>query len=113
MKTLTANTVNDIFIGANGLLSISTDLAAVQQNCITAMQAIRGEMVYAKDKGVPYFETVWNLYNPSAFEAAARATILGVAGVTNVLEFTMTLDGDKLNYRATIKTIFGVGVING
>lgn len=116
MKTIAFNSLNDVFRGLDGNIAMLTGIDACQQCCITAMQAIRGEMIYAQDKGMPYFETVFNTYNPAAFEAAARLTLLAVPNVTAVVSFAQQLQEDDLIYVAQIMTTFSttpVTVSNG
>lgn len=110
MKTLCANINNDLFINDRGVIEILDGALAIRQNAITAMQTRLSEPVYAIDTGVPYFETVWNSYNPNAFEVAARATLLGVPGVVEVVSFELFRSGDQLDYRATVLTDQGLTV---
>lgn len=105
---------NDLFIGPNGSLAINSGLAAVSQNAAHAAKTILGEMVLATDKGIPYFEAVWTgSPNLPQFEAALRAAILAVDGVTKVDALTITQTGNTLNYAADIVTVYGSGVVNG
>lgn len=113
-RVIAVDSNNDIYIGPDGSLALATDLAAVMQACQQAAQTQRGEMLYAVDQGLPNFATVWNgAPNLSQFEAALRATLLAVDGVTSVVSLATTRTGDKLTYRATIQTIYGQGAING
>lgn len=112
-KTFESNTANDLVRGADGNLSIVSGLAAVALNCRSAMQAQRGEMVFAADRGIPTFGTVWNAYRPAQFEAAARAALRRVDGVLSIDEFTVTRAGDAFGYTATIRTAYGRAAVNG
>lgn len=113
MRSLTIDGNNDIYIGTDGDLAIVSDLDAILQNCRTAMQAQRGEMQYDTTRGMPNRDTVYDRYLPAQFVAAGRATLAAIDGVVSVDAFNVTRVDDILAYSATIKTIYGTGVING
>jgi hypothetical protein len=109
--TMAVNAQNRIYLDANGNLAFISGLPAVMQNCMTALRVRRGEMMYAANGGMPFFEAIWNTYNPKLFEAAARGILLGVSGVTGVLAFSMQRQGNNFFYMAVIQTIYGNGVL--
>jgi hypothetical protein len=111
-KTFESNDRNDLVIGTDGNLSIVSGLRAVALNCRSAMQAQRGEMLFAADRGIPTLGTVWNAYLPAQFEAAARVAIKRVAGVVAVTGFTIDRTGEAFGYTATIQTIYGETTAN-
>lgn len=113
MLTLSTNENGDIFLGADGNLATSRDLAALGQCCETAIAAQRGEMVYAIDQGMPMRLTAFDNYDPNGFEAAARSILLGIPGVLQVLAFNVEKVANTLNYIALISTIYGTAAING
>ena len=108
------NSNNDIQTTAGGRLAIATDLQAVLQQCEHAMKAQLNEMIYAADRGVNTFESVWdgspNLLNLEAF---ARAQLERIPDVVRVDEFSAELVGNTLNYTTTIRTVFGTGTAQG
>lgn len=108
--SLSINSNNDIFI-AGGVLATVTGRDAVLQNCFTAMQSQRGEMMYAANNGMPYRATVWDQYSPELFEAAARSVLTNIYGVIGVLSFDSAINENTLAYVATIQTIYGTGII--
>lgn len=111
-RTLASDADNDLVTDARGNLSVVTGLEAVAADCRSAMQAQRGEMVFAQDRGIPTLETAWTQYNPAQFEAAGRRALLRVPGVTGVDSFTVAREGERLRYTATIRTIFGEATLN-
>lgn len=113
MRTFTTNAVND-FVVSGRSLQLSSNIDAVLLVARHCAQAILGEMVFAQAQGMPYFETVW-VGAPSAapFEAAFRDRVLRIEGVVNILELTTEQVGDRMQYQATIETIYGTGSING
>lgn len=113
MRTFATTDTNDFALVGRSMV-LSSNLAAVLSVCEHAAQAILGEMVFAKDQGMPYFETVWvGAPTTAPFEAAFRARIMRVTGVINIDELTTEQVGDTMRYRATIATIYGPGVVNG
>lgn len=111
---LSVDAKNDLYIGPNGSLALSTGLQAVMQACQQAAQTQLGEMIYATDQGLPNFAAVWNgAPNLSQFEAYLRRMLAQVAGVTAVVDATVAVANNVLSYTATIQTIYGRGTING
>lgn len=105
---------NDLYTGADGSLATCIALQAVLQNCEHAVKTQLGEMIYAVDAGVPNFTTVWNgSPNKTQFEAFLRRTILAVQDVTEIQELSSAASNHVMSYRAVIKTIYGLGAING
>ena len=111
-RTFTSDSLNDITLGSDGNLSISTGLQGVLNACATAAKAQLGEMVMATNKGVPNFQTVWSSRrNIAQFESYLRATLERVSGVKKVNELTVTTDGSVLRYGAQIETDYGTGAL--
>lgn len=111
---LAADTNNDLFIGDDGALATRSGLAAVLQACEQAAKTQLGEMIYATGEGIPNFSTVWNgSPNRSQFEAFVRRTLLAVPDVVEVQELSTAVSNHVLSYSATIKTIYGLGAVNG
>lgn len=111
-RTLASNANNDLIVDARGDLMISRDLSAVAADCRSAMQAQRGEMIFAVDRGMPTLQTAWDRYLPAQFEAAARKTILRNPDVRAVQSITVTRENGALKYVAVIQTIYGETRIN-
>ena len=104
---------NDIFT-RGGQLVLSEGQAAVLQQCEHAIKAQLNEMIYADDRGVNTFDSVWSgSPNLLSFEAFARAQIDRIPDVISIESFAAQLTGNTLTYQATIRTIFGTGTIQG
>jgi hypothetical protein len=113
-RTLSVDSNNDLFIGANGSLSTSDGIQATLQAAQQAAQTQLAEMIYAVDQGLPNFDVVWNgAPNLAQFDAYLRRAILAVDGVTAINELEVASAAGKLTYRAVIVTIYGSGAING
>jgi hypothetical protein len=102
-----------MFLGGDNNLAMVSNIDAVLQDCEHTMKALFQEMIYAYDRGLPYFQTVWQKKNFVQFEAQGRSALLRVNGVVSVLLFVVTTEGDVLSYNAVIETIYGVGSFNG
>ena len=90
---LAVNSSNDIFLTSGGSLSISRDLQAVLQQAEHAIKAQQAEMIYAADRGLNTFESVWNgAPNLLSFEASARAALSRIPDIVSVVDFTAILD---------------------
>lgn len=112
-QTFTTDSNNDIFIGSNGNLSISSGIEGVLQACQTAAKAQLGEMILAIQSGVPNFQTIWeSTRNVAQFEAYLLRTLLSVDGVRGVKELTTAVNNGILSYSAVIVTIYGTGELN-
>lgn len=113
MKSFATNASNDFLIAGRSMV-IAQDVEAVLLVCQHCAKAILGEMVFAQEQGMPYFQTVWVGHPTTApFEAAFRARIAQVAGVVAIEELTTAQTGDTMTYRAVISTVYGTGTING
>ena len=113
--TWQVNDNNDIFARAGGVLAISTDIEAVRDFAEQAIKAQIGEMVYATDRGTN-IETELFDGNPNAaaFEASARAALIRIPDITEVVDFSTDFINNELEYRATLSTVFGtVRVVSG
>lgn len=111
--TAIATQNGDIYLdGANNLVLIG-GIQRVLQQCAQVMQLQLGEAIYATQRGVPYFSSVFDRYQADRFEAAARTNLLTVSGVTSIISFSATVRGSTLFYEARILTEFGEGRISG
>lgn len=115
MATIFSENENrDIFVDTNNKISISIDLQALIQAAKSSIEIQLGEAIYATGRGIPTDDVAWSgIANLQQFEFFARRQLLGVDGVTEITEFDASVDNNVLSYRATIKTIFGDGSLDG
>lgn len=106
-KTIAENANNDMDLNSSGNISFLTGIEACVQNCKSAMQTLQGEMIYNQQGGMPYQITAWDNFDQNLFDAAARAVLLNVQDVTDIIEFESSLVDGDLSYSATILTIYG------
>lgn len=111
---LAVNAKNDLYLSATGDLATADGLTAVMQAAAQAAKTQLGEMIYATDQGLPNFAAVWNgSPNLSQFEAYLRRALLAVTDVTGIESLDVTIAAGVVSYRAVIRTIYGLGVVNG
>lgn len=114
MITLDTDQNNDLIRIPNGNVSLIRGINATGQVAEQYAKAIRGEMVFKYDEGVPAFDVVFGAnLQIFQFEAAMRERILSAPNVSSIQSFEVTQDGDVLRYTATIETIDGITTING
>lgn len=104
--TIAENANNDMYLGSDGNIAFVSGVYAVAQLSASRVEAQRGEMIYALDEGMPTRETAWDVFNPAAFIAAARAIITDTPDVTAVPTFVLQQTDNDLTYTATIQTIY-------
>lgn len=109
---IAVNDKNDIFMNEAGNLALVRNIDAVKEDAQQSVQAMTGEMLYAVDRGMPNFRVVWNgAPNIAQFEAALRRELLKVTDVIGVPEVSAKINGEEVNYSATIDSTYGTGVI--
>lgn len=114
---------NDIYLNAEGNISLSTDLQAVLEECSQAAKTLLGEQIFNTNVGIPYQQAVWiGVPNIQQFTAALRQTLLSIREVTQVISIVTgrsiaTVNSvpnqPTLTYSVLLTTIYGNGAING
>lgn len=114
---------NDIYLDAEGNISLSVDLQAVLEECSQAAKTLLGEQIFNTSVGIPYQQAVWiGVPNIQQFTAALRQTLLSIREVTQVISIvtgrsTATVNSvpnqPTLTYSVILGTIYGNGAING
>lgn len=115
MTTLARNENRDLYLDKFGNIAMSTDLQACLESCESAVSTMLNEQIYQMDEGVPNFELIWNgVPNYAQAEIAIRNIIETVDNVIEVIAFSYEIaESNTFRYNATIKTNFGIGVLNG
>ena len=109
MTTLTiqTNENDDIFIGPDGNLSMSSGIDATAQQITEAVSTILNELRYEPERGIDYFNTVFvGSPNVLDFIRQAREEILLVPNIDGVTSFDVSQDLDVLNYTSIVQTNF-------
>lgn len=119
MITFFTNENNDICLDSNGNIYTVSDTTnengrmAALTICEQVMKALRGEMIYSQQRGMPNFETVWSgRPNLSQFEIAARELLGSLDFVTGIISFDATILNNILSYTVVIDTVYGGVTLN-
>lgn len=112
MITFETDFNNDLVIGSDGNLSLISGINAVSQTAEHYAYTLRGEMMFAADLGVPFFDVAFGATpNIAQFESFMRMRIMETPEVIRINSFTAEQVNDSLIYNAEIETIYGAGVI--
>lgn len=104
----------DWILDDTGNLQMLSDLDAVLTVCQSVSKVRLGELALNTDQGMPFFESVFNgTPNFVQFEAAFRANISRVSGVSEIVSFSGEINSGVFSYVAVIRTIYGIGQIAG
>lgn len=114
MRTISTDSNNDIYRGADGNLSMSFDIEAASETAKHFAATLRNEMIQEYDLGVPFFMAAFGS-QPSIpqFEAAMKQRIRQAPEVIGIRSFQAIQTGDVLRYTAVIETTYGAVNING
>ncbi|KVE37668.1 hypothetical protein [Burkholderia sp. BDU5] len=82
---------------------------AVAQAVQTRLRLLRGEWFLDTTVGMPWATDVLGKYTSGTYDAAIRQCILGTQGVTEITNYSSSVDSEtrKLSVTATINTIYG------
>lgn len=113
VQTFGTNADNDIFLAANGNLTVLTLNSAIMAACKTAARSQLGEMIYATGLGLPNFQAVWvGVPNLALWQSYLRNTLQNVEGVTQVSNIVFNVSDEVLHYTAEITTQYGITQIS-
>lgn len=112
MITFETDFNNDLVLDESNNLSLLTALPAVSQTAEHYAYTLRGEMLFAADLGVPFFDVAFGATpNIAQFESFMKSRIMETPDVIRINELTSQQVDDSLLYNAEIVTIYGVGII--
>lgn len=113
MKCFALNENNDLFI-ENGKLHIYYDQEAVAQTAVNVMCTVKGEVVLNQNRGVPYFEILFNNKpNTALFRSYALNLLNQIPEINNVTGMKIIKDKNLLKYSLDLDTIYGRVEANG
>ena len=113
MSTIATTDTGD-FAFQNGDIYLIAGLDEVIQTCEQSIKQSRGELPFAQQKGVSYFDNLFTgNRNLQLFRAQLREELLTVNDVFAVTSVEIKQVNDKIDYQVTIKTTFGEGRVSG
>lgn len=112
--SLATNERNDIFLGPTGSIALVDGPFAVAVAAQANAEARLGEMLYAADEGIPFFEVAFKgATGLQQFEAFVRQAIEQTDNVVEITSFEASRVDGVLTYKASILTTFGEALLNG
>jgi len=114
MKTIARNSNNDIYLSA-GQLAIASDKKAQAQIIDAIIKTQKGELLYDTERGIPYFESVFDSRKKiGAWASAVSKAISDCSFVSGIKSFTYDVDTNNiLSYNIEVTTSLGTVVLNG
>ena len=104
MKTFATNESNDIFL-ENGKLKLIDGKSAIANVCRNAVYSLQGELQYDLEYGIPYFDVLFGSKpNIDLFKYYLQRQLLSVDGVFAIKNLETKIEGEELQYTATIET---------
>lgn len=114
MKTILTNKDNDIYLDASGNLAIGEGLQAAANVSKNAVLVNYGECEFNTEKGVPYFDTIFNDFPLiDLFQAAVIRVLENLPFVQRTFNFEYEQSNNVFSYKVTEKTDLGDIQING
>lgn len=106
MTTTLENDLNfDLVVKQDGMLGVLNGDLAIAQNTRTAASTRRSECLLDTARGIPFDATTFSNLKKPQIEAALRATIRQVEGVTGINSLNASQVGESLEYEADIATV--------
>ena len=114
MKTIARNSKNDIYLSA-GQLAIVSGKEAQAQIIDAIVKTQKGELIYNTERGIPYFESVFDSRKKIGIWASAVSKAISDCDfVSSIKSFTYAVDTNNiLSYNIEVVTSLGTVVING
>lgn len=113
MKCFALNENNDLFI-ENGKLGIYYDKEAVAQTAVNIVCTVKGEVVLNQNRGIPYFEILFNNKpNTALFRSYVLNLLDQVPEINKVIGMKIIKDKNLLKYLIDLDTIYGRVEANG
>lgn len=113
MKTLSINTNNDIYLDSSGSLAFAQGINAQAAIATNKTRTLYGEVPLAAQAGIPFFDVVFNKFDPKLFEQFLRQTLLETPGAVKVSQYEYGVKNGTLTYSAVLTTNHGEVTING
>lgn len=113
MRTIAVDENNDFFLDHTGSIPVLTGKEAASQTSKHFAATVKGEMIHAVQKGVPFDLVLDKFPNLAQYEASLRRRILEVPTVVSITHLNIEYLGERVVYTATIRTEQGEVTIDG
>lgn len=114
MQTIGINEFNDIFIDNSNNLCIKKDLDAMGDIFVNKSQTVLGECLYDSDKGINFFNTIFDSpCYPDLFQNELITQLEDTEAVYEIKTFKDEITNNVYKYSVEIQTDFGKVALNG
>lgn len=115
MKALSADSNNDLFLGADGQIAISSGREAYSQCAAALFRTIRGEHYLDVGLGVPHVSMMSGASSGSEWRAAMRDAALSLPFVKSIRKFESkyVASTKTMEYSMTMETDIGSVTVAG
>lgn len=108
MRSIAVNTETyDIEMAPDRNVAMVVDKECVGQDCLLAIQMLRGEYPFDTNRGVPYMETMLQDKQPFEFEENLREELRSVPNVSEVVDFRLIQVSDIVEFATSVQTTYG------
>lgn len=116
MTTLARDANNDIHVTSDGKFAIASGLACYYDILHAAVLTIQGELLLNTERGIPYFDTIFQHPNKVLFwQSSMQSVISSFSFVRTIKSFNYDIDYDKklLTYTIKVETTDGDVTLEG
>ncbi len=106
--TFKTNSENDLVLNDQNNFTILDGIQSASQASKHRAESILGEMALETQNGVRYFQAAFDRVNREEFRESLIRNIRLTPDVVSVPECEVFVNGNTLEYDATIETIFGL-----
>lgn len=97
----------------NGAMTLVDGVDAVTQLLNQRLRFFYGEWFLNLDKGIPYFEKVFQKApNNAVLDSLFKRTILNTAGILRLLSFQMTIDTTRRTLSVSGQAVSTTGIVD-
>lgn len=113
-RTIALDTVTGDFNFSGGTINFLEKGASIVQGCQLALQYFEGEWFLNPTGGLAYWQSILvKSPDPALVQVLMKNALLGVLGVTDVVELTLTLDGAARRASVKFRVDTDVGLLEG
>ena len=114
MRLFAESSTNDFVIGSDQQLLVLDGLEAVAQKTRSAVEAQKGEMIFAVERGIDYDKALWSgTPDLQQWQFYFNREVLAIEEVDSITSLDATVENNTLNYTALIQSTEGEVEVSG
>ena len=114
MQTISINDSNDIYLTSSGNLAIDTDINAMGDIFVNKSQTRKGELLYDTEKGIDFFNTIFNSPSyPELFQNEVITQLEDTQATQKITSYESEQNNNVYSYTVKIQTDYGEIALNG